>query len=62
MTQGPHYRTPFRRRREGRTDYRTRSKLLRSGKPRIVVRKTLRQTIVHIIKIPIEPFEGRNSW
>ena len=50
MTQGPHYRTPFRRRREGRTDYRTRSKLLRSGKPRIVVRKTLRQTIVQFVR------------
>src|SRR5439155_20542730 len=27
MTQGPHYRTPFRRRREGRTDYWSASKL-----------------------------------
>ena len=49
MTQGPHYRVPFRRRREGRTDYRVRSKLLRSGKPRAVVRKTLRQTIVQLV-------------
>src|SRR6266487_2341296 len=23
---------------------------------------TVRQTIVHIIKVAIEPFEGRNSW
>src|SRR3970282_958035 len=46
--QGPHYRVPFRRRREGRTDYRHRSRLLRSGKPRAVVRKTLEQTIVPI--------------
>lgn len=49
MTQGPHYRVPFRRRREGRTDYRVRSKLLRGGKPRVVVRKTLTQTIVQFI-------------
>jgi large subunit ribosomal protein L18 len=49
MTHGPHYRVPFRRRREGRTDYRVRSKLLRSGKPRVVVRKTLNQTIVQFI-------------
>src|SRR5437867_2082909 len=49
VKQGPHYRVPFRRRREGRTDYRARSKLLRSGKPRVVVRKTLNQTIVQFI-------------
>ena len=49
MTQGPHYRVPFRRRREGRTDYRVRSKLLRSGRPRVVVRKTLNQTIVQFV-------------
>ncbi len=48
--QGPHYRVTFRRRREGRTDYRTRSKLLRSGMPRAVVRKTLNQTLVQIIQ------------
>lgn len=47
--QGPHYRVPFRRRREGRTDYRVRAKLLRSGKARAVVRKTLNQTIVQFI-------------
>jgi len=47
---GPHYRVPFRRRREGRTDYRHRARLLRSGKPRAVVRKTLNQTIVQIIE------------
>jgi large subunit ribosomal protein L18 len=49
MKQGPHFRVPFRRRREGRTDYRARSRLLRSGKPRAVVRKTLNQTIVQLI-------------
>jgi len=49
MKQGPHFRVPFRRRREGLTDYRVRSRLLRSGKPRVVVRKTLNQTIVQFV-------------
>src|SRR5438309_2104334 len=40
--------------REGRTDYRVRAKLLRSGKPRVVVRKTLNQTIVQFV-VPDAP-------
>jgi large subunit ribosomal protein L18 len=36
----PTYRVPFRRRREGKTDYRRRLKLMLSRKPRIVVRKS----------------------
>jgi large subunit ribosomal protein L18 len=51
MKQGPHFRVPFRRRREGQTDYRVRSRLLRSGKTRVVVRKTLNQTIVQFISV-----------
>lgn len=47
--QGPHYRVPFRRRREGRTDYRRRSRLLRGGATRAVVRKTLNQTLVQLV-------------
>lgn len=47
---GPHYRVPYRRRREGRTDYRRRARLLRGGKPRAIVRKTLNQTIVQIVQ------------
>src|SRR2546428_246341 len=43
VKQGPHYRVPFRRRREGRTDYRSRANPLRSGKPPARVRKTLNQ-------------------
>jgi large subunit ribosomal protein L18 len=38
MKVGPRYRVPFRRRREGKTDYRTRLKLLKSDRPRAVVR------------------------
>jgi len=40
----------FRRRREGRTDYKARRGFLTSGKPRIVIRKTNRYIIAQIIK------------
>jgi len=49
MVQGPRARVPFRRRREGRTDYRRRLRLLRSGQVRAVVRKSLNQTQVQIV-------------
>jgi large subunit ribosomal protein L18 len=45
---GPHYRVPFRRRREGRTDYRKRLQLLRAHAPRAVVRKTNAGVIVQV--------------
>ncbi len=48
--QGPHFRVAFRRRREGKTDYRRRQRLLRSAVPRAVVRKTLNQTLVQIVE------------
>ncbi|MCI4325137.1 MAG: 50S ribosomal protein L18 [Thermoplasmata archaeon] len=38
MSQGPRHRVPFRRRRDGLTDYRSRLALLKSGRPRAVVR------------------------
>jgi large subunit ribosomal protein L18 len=38
MSEGPRHRVPFRRRREGRTDYRSRLALLKGGVPRAVVR------------------------
>jgi len=46
MANGPRYSVPFRRRREGKTDYRLRLNLLKSSKPRAVVRKTLKGIIV----------------
>ena len=46
----PTYRVKFRRRREGKTDYRKRLELLKSGKLRAVVRRLNRQTIVQIIE------------
>lgn len=48
--QGPHYRVAFRRRREGRTNYRARQRLLRGEVPRAVVRKTLNQTLVQLVQ------------
>jgi large subunit ribosomal protein L18 len=38
MSNGPRYKVPFRRRREGKTDYRVRLKLLKAELPRAVVR------------------------
>jgi large subunit ribosomal protein L18 len=49
MAQGPRYRVPFRRRREGRTDYRQRQRLLRGRIPRAVVRISLRNANVQFI-------------
>lgn len=48
MAKGPRYHVPFRRRREGKTDYRQRLRLLKSGLPRAVVRITNRKVIVQI--------------
>jgi len=50
MAQGPSYRVPFRRRREGKTDYRSRRALVLSRLPRLVTRRTLKHTIVQIVK------------
>src|SRR2546428_11707045 len=48
MADGPRYSVPFRRRREGRTDYKLRRALVRSGKPRAVVRVTNKYVYVQI--------------
>lgn len=44
------HKVPHRRRREGRTDYRLRLKLLYSGKPRFVVRKSSNNLTCQIIQ------------
>lgn len=49
MAEGPRYRVPFRRRREGRTDYRQRQRLLRARIPRAVVRMSLRNASVQFV-------------
>jgi large subunit ribosomal protein L18 len=51
---GPTYKVPFRRRREFKTNYRYRLKLLKSKLPRAVVRKSLKHTIVQFIKFDSE--------
>ena len=48
MADGPRYSVRFRRRREGRTDYKLRRALVRSGKPRAVVRVTNKYVYVQI--------------
>ncbi|MBI2574653.1 50S ribosomal protein L18 [Candidatus Woesearchaeota archaeon] len=45
------YAVQFRRKRELRTDYRKRAALLLSGKPRIVVRKTLKRIIIQVAEM-----------
>jgi large subunit ribosomal protein L18 len=49
MATGPRYRVPFRRRREGRTDYRHRAALVKSGKARAVVRRSNKHTTVQFV-------------
>lgn len=46
MSDGPRHRVPFRRRREGRTDYRYRLRLLKGDRPRAVVRFSRKRVIV----------------
>jgi len=50
MTHGPRYYVKPRRRREGKTDYRKRLSLLRSGKVRMVVRKSLKNTQIQFVE------------
>lgn len=49
MSTGPRYRIAFRRRREGKTNYRRRKALVLSGLPRFVVRCTLKRVITQMI-------------
>lgn len=53
MAKGPSYSVPFRRRREGKTDYRLRKKLIVSKMPRLVVRKTGRNIIAQLIRATV---------
>ncbi len=47
---GPRWRVQFRRKREGRTDYRYRLRLLRSGKPRLVARISLKHATAQVVR------------
>ncbi|MFW9787096.1 MAG: 50S ribosomal protein L18 [Candidatus Thorarchaeota archaeon] len=53
MAQGPTYRVKFRRRREGKTNYYRRKRLLLSRRPRLVVRKTNTNTIVQVVNASV---------
>ncbi|MCL6500723.1 MAG: 50S ribosomal protein L18 [Candidatus Pacearchaeota archaeon] len=50
MTRKKLIRVAFRRRLEGKTDYKRRCLLLRAGLPRIVIRKTNKYIITQIVK------------
>jgi large subunit ribosomal protein L18 len=54
MATGPSYRVAFRRRREGKTDYQMRRGLVLSGLPRLVVRGSLRNVTVQIVKAEVK--------
>ena len=53
MATGPRYRVAFRRRREGKTDYQLRRGLVISGLPRLVVRVSLRNVTIQLIKAEV---------
>ncbi len=50
MAKGPRYRRPFRRRTEGKTNYHKRLKLLKSRKPRLVIRASTKHITVQVIE------------
>jgi len=50
LATGPRYKVPFRRRREGRTNYHVRYKLIVSKRPRVVVRKSNANTMLQLVK------------
>jgi len=54
LARSGRYRVKFRRRREGKTDYRRRLALLKSGLPRMVVRKTNRYVIVQFVEAKLD--------
>ncbi|MCE4604096.1 MAG: 50S ribosomal protein L18 [Aeropyrum sp.] len=54
MGRGPRYRVPLRRRREGKTNYYKRFRLVKSGKPRLVVRISNQYVWVQLVEARIE--------
>lgn len=49
MARNARYRVKLRRRREGKTDYQARKALVISGKPRLVVRNSLKNALAQIV-------------
>ncbi len=50
MATGPRYKVPFRRRRQGKTDYHARRRMVSSRQPRFVVRVTSTRVIVQVME------------
>ncbi len=50
MAKGPSYRVQFRRRREGKTDYKARKALILSKLPRVVARTSLKHVNIQIVE------------
>ncbi len=61
MATGPRYKVPMRRRREVRTDYHQRLRLLKSGKPRLVARKSNKHTTAQLISPGLQGDETHAS-
>jgi large subunit ribosomal protein L18 len=49
MAKDSRYCTPYRRRKEGKTDYYARRALILSGRPRVVVRSSLKNVVAQIV-------------
>jgi large subunit ribosomal protein L18 len=49
MARNSRYCTPYRRRKEGKTDYAARRALIISGRPRVVVRSSLKNVIAQVV-------------
>ena len=61
MATGPRYKVPMRRRREVRTDYHQRLRLLKSGKPRLVARVSNRHVRAQLVTTSPSGDETRAS-
>jgi large subunit ribosomal protein L18 len=53
LAKGPRYRVPYRRRREAKTDYKSRRILATSEKPRLVVRSSNKNISIQIVESKI---------
>lgn len=51
MAKGPRYNVPYRRRREGKTNYHSRRKIVRSRIPRLVIRHSLRYVTAQLVEL-----------
>jgi len=50
MAKNKGYTVKLKRKREGKTDYKLRLNLLKSGKPRVVIRKSIRYILLQLVK------------